>query len=198
MPLASRLSKFPDAVVLPLLPLLIRLLYRFASSNREPLSCALRRLTLYIAVMLFRMFVLYSFFNVIEDSFVRQSGSACWYQSYTDDDCFGRLFDFSDHIVLFYSQLLPIPLCETIYAWTHPYWGSRRVEMLIPILLLLGHGYWQWIVATGSYKTAAYFHPPGEIVVGLVVSGITAVPLWLMQTRRKGVFGYLSRFFFEE
>jgi hypothetical protein len=83
-----------------------------------------------------RGWILYVLFNAIEDHFVESSSSEngvvtpCWYnvdgwfdQNTEQETCTGRPFDFSDHVVLYYAQILPIALIETLYATIdNPYW----------------------------------------------------------------------------
>jgi hypothetical protein len=89
----------------------------------------LLRLGLYVLIFNFRGWVLYVAFNQLEDSIVSvpHRNTCSWYLAYLRDDqrheCVGRVFDYSDHMVLYYAQLLPIPLLETLYALTNPYWS---------------------------------------------------------------------------
>jgi hypothetical protein len=113
--------------------------------------------------------------------------------------CAGRAFDFSDHVVLYYAQILPIALIETLYAFQNPYWSfsddqhihdragfgailRRRIPPLVlPTLLVGSHLYLQFITATAAYKTAAFFHTPAEVVAGFGVSSIVTLPLLFAQ-----------------
>ena len=194
-PFASRLAKFPDALLVPLLPILLRLWFGLTSalfvsetSIRTKLqNCfhanihTIRRLALYIFISFFRMYILYSLFNEIEDALVGEFKQNCWFHEWLPNHekhpCFGRAFDFSDHMVLFYGQMLPISLTETVHAFAQPYTRNR----LVPTALIVSHLYLQFITATGVYKTGAYFHTPGEVVAGFGVSTLTSLPLLLLQ-----------------
>jgi hypothetical protein len=168
LPLAARLSRFPDAWLIPLSPLLLRFAclaaaylnrrlrhyvrrwgrsvrgngLRQGTRHREHVPPQpqpppdlyqqfvplLLRLGLYVLIFNFRGWVLYVAFNQVEDSIVSvpHRNTCSWYLAYLRDDqrheCVGRVFDYSDHMVLYYAQLLPIPLLETLYALMNPYW----------------------------------------------------------------------------
>jgi hypothetical protein len=168
LPLAARLSRFPDAWLIPLSPLLLRFAclaaaylngslrhylrrlgrslrgngLRQSKRHREHLPPQpqpppdlyqqfvplLLRLGLYVLIFNFRGWVLYVAFNQVEDSIVSvpHRNTCSWYLAYLRDDqrheCVGRIFDYSDHMALYYAQLLPIPLLETLYALMNPYW----------------------------------------------------------------------------
>lgn len=157
---------------------------------------SLRRLCLYIALLNGRGWILYVLFNEVEDHFLTSSidHAPCWYNGWlqpVQEMCVGRTFDFSDHVVLYYAQILPIALIETLYAFQYPYWVNdvstkkqsnlmRIPQLALPIVLVASHAYLQFITATGAYKTAAYFHTPGEVVAGFVVSLVLAMPLLLL------------------
>jgi hypothetical protein len=217
LPLASRLAKFPEAWLLPLFPILLRLLVWIilsvwsyfvpsVSHVRAPatISSTLRRLCFYIMVLNFRGWILYVLFNEWEDRWAIVPSSPCWYEAWfaqhTEPSvCLGRPFDFSDHIVLYYAQLLPISLVETLHAlfqspsfWALPAASTERPirkhailptcrNYMIPCVLIGSHVYLQFITATGAYKTSAYFHTPTEVLAGFAVSMLIALPLYLLQ-----------------
>lgn len=149
--------------------------------------------------------------NEVEDQFVTPiDESACWYGSMLRSEqaaCLGRAFDFSDHVVLYYAQILPIALMETLYAFQYPYWNSegklaygqsfsRRLGSLLPFLLLAFLFYLQFITAAGAYKTAAFFHTFGEVCAGFLVSLLAAVPLLLLQCGKHNTIAATRAFFF--
>jgi hypothetical protein len=218
LPFANRLARWPDAWLLPLFPLILRLLYivmRRIYSGRLRLNfgqstsiswlssaTSLRRLGYYIILLNFRGWVLYVGFNAIEDLLVRPvDQTTCWYYDWLRSDqpqCFGRVFDFSDHIVLYYAQILPVSLFECLHALEHPYWKCRystalpvpslrrnmfhaATERLIPLILCSGMIYLYFITCLGVYKTALYFHTGWEVVVGFLVSQLVYMPLCLIQ-----------------
>ena len=223
-PLALRLARFPDAWLLPLFPLLLRLLFMiykaYVSSDGRLLSGiidsssvivpALRRLGFYIALLNFRGWVLYVALNGIEDLIVRPSSAPCWYHEWLRDDqpdCTGRVFDFSDHIVLYFAQILPIALLEFVYSWKDQYWKEHQhnlqttsparmssinslqntdhigktLSKLVPVCLLCGMAYLYFITYLGVFKTAYYFHTGSEVIAGFLVSLLVHVPLCCIQ-----------------
>jgi hypothetical protein len=141
----------------------------------------------------------------------------CWYGRLLHREqaqCIGRAFDFSDHVVLYYVQILPIALVETLYAFQYPYWlpenesagkkdesnNTRWARWMrlyaMPSILAFSHLYLQVISAAGAYKTAAYFHTVGEIYAGFVVSLGVAVPLMLLQCSDNKYFATARAAFF--
>jgi hypothetical protein len=209
LPFASRLAKFPDAWLLPLFPIMLRILYwLYASVVSAVISADLvsaasightfRRLCFYIVLLNVRGWILYVLLNEVEDQFVASlmDHAPCWYNGWLQPEqklCNGRTFDFSDHVVLYYAQILPIALIETLYAFQCPYWVADEVsalnktplaripQFLLPIVLAASHLYLQFITAIGAYKTAAFFHTPGEVVAGFMVSMVVTTPLLLLQ-----------------
>lgn len=226
LPFADRLAKFPEAWFIPLLPLVFRILYRLFQkllcvvsspfTNRFEavlfFSYSVKRICLYIALLNFRGWVLYVLFNTVEESYRSPVGDNCWYNNgmwLTSDEssCLNRAFDFSDHVVLYYAQILPISLVETIYAFQYPYWnlvegqetklcamfrGTR--QLFVPFFLAGSHIYLQFITAAGAYKTAAYFHTPGEVVAGFGVSLVVALPLMLLQSKWRDARSFFFRY----
>ena len=227
LPFADRLSKFPEAWYIPLFPIIFRMFYMLCqklicsvSSARTSgfasvlfFSFSLKRICLYIVLLNFRGWVLYVFFNAVEDSFRKPVSNNCWYNNGMwlrsgEESCLNKAFDFSDHVVLYYAQILAISLVETIYAFQYPYWKMiteeretalcvlfRRIrQTTIPILLAVSHLYLQFITAAGAYKTAAYFHTPGEVVAGFGVSLVVAVPLMLLQSKWEAARAFFFRY----
>jgi hypothetical protein len=110
-------------------------------------------------------------------------------------DCYGRPFDFSDHVVLFLAHYLPIFVMEMLLCYSFPFWDapvvaeksatkqSRSRYSLFSrgmiwnachIFLFL---YLHLIVLHALYHTAVYFHTSGEILVGYGVSLILQLPI---------------------
>ena len=226
LPFADRLAKFPEAWLMPLIPVLFRIFYRLFQKLlcivSSPLknrfeavlyfSYSVRRICLYIALLNFRGWVLYVLFNAVEDSYRSPVENTCWYSDgkwFNSDEssCLNKAFDFSDHVVLYYAQILPISLVETIYAFQYPYWNliyeretalcklfRRFRQFTVPLFLAGSHLYLQFITAAGAYKTAAYFHTPGEVVSGFVVSLFVAVPLLILQTEWRTARAFFFRY----
>lgn len=204
-----------------------------AQSNENSIKSIIfiiRRFCLYFMLMNFRGWVLYILLNKIEDQFVSGLSSTtnqCWYtvegwfpQSSEQEVCAGRQFDFSDHIVLYYAQTLPVALFETLHiALEYPYWynvggteqsmlfqlkttrrfRSRSFLLFVPILLLGSHIYLQIITAFGAYKTSIYFHTPFEIIAGFIISMTVSVPLCYLQcsSKKNSSVSYIRSIFFE-
>merc|ERR1712224_155827 len=132
-----------------------------------------------------------------EDQIVESGGNSCWYDRGLrdrDTSCSGQAVDFSDHIVLYYAQILPIPLTEVLFSFVAPFWrsdsfsrstqlsSSSPVIELTPIILITGLLYLYVVSFAGTYSTAAYFHTRLEVAIGFSVSLIVQIPLFLMQS----------------
>ena len=206
LPFLGRLTKFPDALVIPLFPLLIRIGFRTYQTVVENGYLVLdttfgvhsfRRLVFYFFLMQFRGWILYVALNRIEDNFFEgkpinetkghnnKDETTCWYSDWlqeTQPYCHGRRFDFSDHVVLYFAQLLPIALLEYLHSLNQPYWPYhvyRRYS--VPLLLTVGILYLYFITFVGLFKTAAYFHTPRECLAGFAVSLFAQLPLCFLQ-----------------
>jgi len=128
----------------------------------------------------------------------------CWYKDIlkphhrrmmeSDDHaaCYGRPFDFSDHVVLFLAHYLPIFMMEIYFCYLFPFWdsgaSSNRGAASLSKSLQKGEIVWitchvflaiymHLLVLHSAYQTAVYFHTPGEIFVGYVVSLIVQLPI---------------------
>lgn len=198
--------------------------HRHTSFAKVSIRQTLKRLGLYATLLSFRGWILYLFLNKVEDQWLQygtKSESAtettkCWYNNGwlqpEQETCAGRLFDFSDHIVLYYAAILPIALVETIYALQYPYWASAVVDhpysplsscsgkytsyRVLPLILCASHLYLQLITAIGAFVTAAYFHTPGEVVAGFGVSLVISLPIVALQCSSNSVIASWRRFFF--
>jgi hypothetical protein len=140
-----------------------------------------------------RGWILYLGFNELEDHFVTRIRESCWYRDWLQDgqpECYGRVFDFSDHVVLYFGQLLPIALIEILHAVEFPYWTERKAvpynlvhtfTQWQPLSLVAGVGYLYFLTYLGAYKTASFFHTGTEIFAGFAVSLLIHVPLCCLQ-----------------
>ena len=161
-----------------------------------------RRLYLYIILIQLRGWILYLLFDTIEEMIVSSSHSdtQCWYSHLLQahySECQGRVTDFSDHVVLYFAQILPIALTEVIHSFAVPYWQtaiknsmSSRAGVfswflnsarLIPTVLLLWMGNLYIITFLGAYKTARFFHTGPEIFIGYLISLLLQIPLFVVQ-----------------
>ncbi|CAJ1969060.1 unnamed protein product [Cylindrotheca closterium] len=199
---SRRLARFPDAWLLPLFPVLLRIITAlFTGSTATAAEVhTKRRLYFYIILIQLRGWILYLLFDMIEEIFVSSPGTQCWYSHLLQShyhECQGRVTDFSDHIVLYFAQILPIALVEVIHSFAVPYWQSAiknsmssrmgvlrwflSSARLIPTLLLLWLGNLYVITFFGAYKTAMFFHTGPEIWIGYLVSLLLQIPLCIVQ-----------------
>jgi hypothetical protein len=197
---ARRLARFPDAWLLPLFPLFFRgamqILRKFQGSigsSKAQNMYATRRFYLYIVLIQIRGWVLYLVFDKIENLIVSSAGTSCWYEWLLPrhySSCQGRVTDFSDHVVLYFAQLLPIALAEVLHSFVVPFWdttknasGSRNgiCNAFIPVFLLVWLSNLYFVTFLGAYKTAVYFHTGPEIFTGYLISLVIQVPLFLLQ-----------------
>eukprot|EP00534_Pseudo-nitzschia_fraudulenta_P005613 CAMPEP_0201184422 /NCGR_PEP_ID=MMETSP0851-20130426/126110_1 /ASSEMBLY_ACC=CAM_ASM_000631 /TAXON_ID=183588 /ORGANISM="Pseudo-nitzschia fraudulenta, Strain WWA7" /LENGTH=343 /DNA_ID=CAMNT_0047469389 /DNA_START=71 /DNA_END=1102 /DNA_ORIENTATION=+ len=209
---ARRLARMPDAWLLPLFPLLVRGVVRLAErlqrkqqqqqqqqrgSNaanddgtaskrqKEIDALTIRRFFLYFGLIQFRGFVLYLLLDKIEGAIVEPAGDSCWYDDLLrshHNPCHGKPTDYSDHMVLFYSQILPIPLLEVLSSFVAPFWTNHGVlRKTVPTMLVSGLLYLYLISFLATYKTVAYFHTVFEVGIGYLISLLVQVPLCLIQ-----------------
>lgn len=182
--LSSSLARFPGAWILPLLPMTIRLGYTliarlFGQKDGEKLSTTTLRLLFYIATLNFRGWILYVLLGYLESLMVMPVGEDCWFRELMPrPSCHARMFDFSDHTVLYMAQILPLPLAETLHSLALPFWKSARWPY---VLLSCGLAYLYIITLMGQFKTAAYFHTGGEIIAGYIISMIVQLPYATLQ-----------------
>jgi len=211
LPFARHLARFPQAWLLPLFPLIVRFLYSchrntYATIRRgvriESYIPAFRRFMLYLVLMNFRGLILYLALNLVEDQIVESNPAGCWYRDLLYDyqpDCYGRQFDFSDHVVLFFAQILPIALVEFLHSIQVIYWKDRHYNLkesfchALPITLLAGMIYLYYIIFYASYKTAAFFHTGSEVYAGYLISILALAPLYCLQCTAGSKLG---KFFF--
>lgn len=178
---AKRLTKFPEAWLVPLYPLLIRWIVQCVQKSGYNSTYTKRRFCLYLGLILIRGFILYLLFEKIESLVVPPAANECWYdgnlKSY-QSPCQGQTFDYSDHMVLFFAQILPIPLTEILFSFVVPYWKNK--SFLIPTILSITMIFLYVITFLQTYRTAAYFHTMLEIWVGYLISILIQVPLFLI------------------
>lgn len=259
LPFAGRLTRLLEAWVLPLLPILLRLIYQLvfpertevnssslsvAANSQAPASrmfrTTLQRLLFYVLLLNLRGFGLYIGANALEEYALRtwltgnkavsqsptnsmrdaahdlhNSGghSGCWYEEALKahqkmamkndqhSECYGRQFDFSDHVVLFLANYLLIFVAEILILCSIPFWDKQatdtiQVKQRQSGLFLSKGAMWNTFLASlflymhilvchALYQTAAYFHTPAEILVGYAVSMIIQVPvIYLMCSER--------------
>jgi len=113
-----------------------------ANRNHSPsrphdIWTSMKRLIFYILIMYFRGWVLYVAFNAMEetiqmkfwptsDSTSKGALGSCWYGDLLwkgkrdSDPCYGQSFDFSDHVVLFYSHSMPCMIFEMMFCFLVP------------------------------------------------------------------------------
>ncbi|KAG7345282.1 hypothetical protein IV203_032813 [Nitzschia inconspicua] len=222
---SRRLARFPEAWLLPLFPLFVRLLVQTIrkqasgissnhnattqSNNNIQYRLARRRFYFYVGIIQFRGWILYLLFDKLEEWIVASTGKDCWYEHLLHDNyhsCQGQGTDFSDHVVLYFAQILPIAFIEILHSFVEPFWIEKGTATpatfmtmrLVPIILITGMMYLYVVTFMGAYKTAVYFHTWPEIRNGYFVSLLVQVPLFLIQctpffySTREYFFGYAS------
>lgn len=151
----------------------------FGHWDGERVSTTLLRLLFYIVTLNFRGWVLYVGLNRIESFVVVPVDEECWYgRLIQKHPCHGRIFDFSDHTVLYMAQILPLPLMETLHSLAMPFGGNSRGSA---VLMVSGLVYLYIITLLGEFKTAAYFHTGGEILAGYAISLSVQLPYAILQ-----------------
>lgn len=146
--------------------------------------------------------------TMVDSSQQQQLLQGCWYSNQQSDihnlnvECYGRQFDFSDHIVLFFAHYYPIMIVEAIIICSiHPLWSlstqhqkhhheNTKVETIqqstfvnflfnkiSPVILLLFVAYLSCIVLASVYSTAAYFHTIPESIIGYLLSLSVQIPI---------------------
>jgi hypothetical protein len=189
-----------------------------------------RRLYLYLGLIQLRGWILYVALDEVEDWFVSPSSSSsgqepgnCWYEEFLHanyEQCQGRTMDFSDHVVLYFAQIIPLALVEILHAGlpllrntnNHKlqyYWGlapSRQKSghgtskynhlffRLVPVILLVWLVNLYVVTFLGAFKTAAFFHTGPEVWLGFLISLVVQIPLCLLQTTR--IFSKQKEYFF--
>ena len=187
-PLYSRLTRFPDAWIIPLIPIILRglaLALETLLTNRpsESWSTYLTRFHVYMLVLSLRFFVLFLGFNWVERQVVGGPPKDCWFSGFViqregRSSCKSIPFDFSDHTVLYFGQILVIPLTEIVYAWLLPVTvGGVALSRLVSASLL----YLYFITLFGEFHTAAYHHTGEEILVGYIISFLLQLPMAYLQ-----------------
>lgn len=196
LPLEKRLTSFPEAWVYPLLPWLYRLIWNtvehcFSANQGRIATGALKRLALYMCVMLFRGWVLYVGLNAIEARVVSwelevpADDELCWYKPFLKNGtvssaspCYGRIFDYSDHVVFYFVQVLSIVWFEYLDA-QRKLSSRKNLGFLFLSAIVV---YLHVIVYVGVYKTARWFHTGGEMMLGWCLTLSVTVPLALWQS----------------
>lgn len=221
LPFARRLTKWPDAWLLPLVPILLRLIAfqtkrmkgLISERNFEDLQnytlSSIRRVLFYILIMNFRGWTLFILFNRAQDAIVTHASlDTCWYRRYlppnkqSDDMCYGRRFDFSDHVVLFFGHMLPVILFEALTCVVIPFWPRfdkslinmecnqakrgnflwirRLPSIFITSAFSISFFYLNLLIFLAATRTAAYFHTASEIAVGYLISLLVQIPLGIL------------------
>ena len=187
-------------------------------TRKRIVTRALQRLGIYVLIMLFRGWVLYVGLNILEARWSNlllvattdgDQQRSCWYKDFLKKSktalpsCYGRVFDFSDHVVFYFVQVLSIVWTEYLDACIYmtttttvssaPYHHlprnkhnhrARRTTTHTTTTINLGFGllsvvvaYAHLIVYAGVYKTARWFHTASEILVGFFISFVVTIAL---------------------
>ena len=134
---------------------------------------------------------------------------SCWYthllkkRLQDSDSCYGLKFDFSDHIVLFFSHSFPIIIFEALFCFLFPFLPLKsRIKVtsdqtiahaqeysflhwvlntILPVGLLVIFVYLNIITLLAVHSTAAYFHSVGEVIMGYLISLVVQLPVgWII------------------
>ena len=143
----------------------------------------LLRLGFYFMTLVFRGFVLHKFLNGWEDQMIHPPDE-CWFRGLAKRarGCHGLQFDFSDHTVLYLGSILPIPFMELVHGLLMPLFSNQTWLSIKSVILMSGMAYLYVIALGEEFKTAAYYHSRGEIVVGFLISLIVQLPYALLQS----------------
>jgi len=210
--LAGTLTTLRGAWLVPLIPILLRIVMEITSNymlaRNNDLSFSLRRLLLYNFVIFFRLGVLYLLFNSVGGYMHATESGSCWYEPYLKMrnehvPCYGQNFDFSDHIVLFLGQTLPIVLFELLVSISFlprlqiieesqqedsedknisksqqdTFARNEVLNKALMAIQLLFFLYFNFVTLISAYKTAAFFHTPAEVLIGCLISLSVQLPL---------------------
>ena len=120
----------------------------------------------------------------------KHDSSECWYRDLLKEhhkvimgrdetsDCYGRPFDFSDHVVLFCAHYLPVMVCEMLICYTFPFWRKKsRAGVFWEVLHAVQFVYLHLLLLNALYRTSVFFHTQSEILVGYGVSLMLALPV---------------------
>jgi len=212
LPLMKSTTRLPDLLILTFAPVLLRLLIHLCgwmtsthSAHKDGIRTAVNRFILYIFIMLFRFYFLYICLGLFQipsiNNLDQKSIENCWYGEFltkrnATSSCDGQRFDFSDHVVLFFAQSLPILIFEaTIHHYT-TLWPSNTSDGIkltfqrgaesIPIYILntvmasclsLLFIYLNVITLLEAHSTTSYFHTVTESIVGYVITLVVQIPL---------------------
>jgi hypothetical protein len=106
----------------------------FGHWDGEKVSTALLRLLFYIVALTLWGWVLYVGLNCIKSFVMVPVDEECWYGQLIQKHLFhGRIFDFSNHTVLYMAQILPLPLMETLHSLAMPFGSSARGSAVLMV-----------------------------------------------------------------
>eukprot|EP01048_Picozoa_sp_COSAG05_P001841 COSAG05_NODE_66_length_22253_cov_14.954455_14_plen_213_part_00 len=188
----SVLTSGPGSVMVPLCPWLLNV--NTAAVLRRPHD--MRRLWLYVALLVWRALVLYLAIDFIEQGLQGQQSSSCWYGQLRREGLCNERFDASDHIVLLMtfaatgslecfaaSQDWQSGLLVRVNSADHQRpQRSRRLSATLQLAVTL----YMAVLLFSIFETASFFHTRAENLCGWLIAclGLHA-PLWL-QLRRRG------------
>lgn len=218
-PLVKSMTRLPDLLLLTFVPILLRLLINIIGwisqtdhAHRSAARTSMNRLVLFLSIMTFRIFFLYVYLNLLQvflhdqstkgisrkmtESLSHTTAEDCWYSEFLmgrNKKCHGQQFDFSDHVVLFFAQSLPIMLLEATVWHSFPLWPTHtdysKGVVSIPSFILntvlssclsLYFGYINYVTLLVAHSTAAYFHTITEVVVGYAISLVVQIPIAIL------------------
>jgi len=233
IPFSRSITRYPDSWLLPLIPIALRIVIGiFGKLSDQPhpyprdIWTTTKRLIFVILIFQIRGWGLYVFLNIVENAVLSSSMVAnildiireapdvpvgsCWYRPWLkswqesgENTCYGIPFDFSDHVVLFFSHSFPSMIFEASFCFLIPFlpetshWKTRTdrdrgdgrevavlyllMNTILPKVLLLVFVYLNIITLLAIHGTVAYFHTVGEVVVGYLISLVVQIPVgWII------------------
>ena len=202
--LYKQLTRLPGAWILPLVPFFLgQVTVAIEAFNSglltEDSRTALLRLLFYIVIFSWRGWALFLGANILESVLVESESEVCWFSDIHrgSSACHGLQFDFSDHTVLYFGQILSISLVEFIHIFVTHHWNKTWTVTMTVLFSYLPYLY--YIALFGEFNTAAYFHTRTEILVGYSISLLIQLPLVYLQCSarwerlRYAIFGISDR-----
>jgi len=230
LPLSSSIKPGLISWVMPLIPAFLRLMIATLGKlglistihGANTIKTTIQRIIFYVGMFLFRFVGLYLFLDKMEGlilaSHAMQSPSFanCWYTSFLREEkrgekCYGQEFDYSDHVVFFFSHIQTSMLFEFLFCFLVPIWPANIrqpdhvsnkiittttksfIEKIVPFslegvlqaVLSLVFLYLYGVSLLEVYSTATYFHTTAESSIGYIISLFIQVPFALIMCSEK-------------
>lgn len=183
------ITRLAPSIYLPLLPWLVHFLSRVRDFRNHPQL--LKRLGLYISIILIRMYGLYRGLSYIQFSYFHFTENDCWYSPKLLPICGKHNFDFSDHIVFYMVQVVLPIIIELVHVFT--LWEKKenfddnetKKVKKIPVnaghILILCYSFvLLYMSLRAVFFTCIYFHTPMECAISLGIVFFTYVSVFLL------------------